>query len=232
MRRAQRLEIARLSRTVQVGEEELAGLEVMDADELATLRDQVAAALFDPDREAFERIAAITRAVPAAVSARLCQLVLPPVIAARATPLLDPRRAADLTRRIAPAYLADIAVALDPRSVSDVLAVLPADSVSDVARILADRGEWIVMADFVAHISVEALEATVEALEESEILCISAYLEALDRASLILGLLSDERVAALVGAAADDLGPVLAELVAALDDEQAARVASARERAS
>jgi hypothetical protein len=197
----EQLEIRRLARLVRVDPDELAGLGSLSAEDLRTLRGQVAAVLFDGDSDSWDKAVAVTGVVPAGLSAKLAQGALGPVMSARVTGRIDPAKAADVAAKLPPDFMADTAVNIDPRQTTDMIVALPPQTIADVGTVLADRGEWLVMADFVAAIGTDALRTTIDSLDEVAVLQIAVLLEDPERVDAVIGMLDDDRVAALRGAA-------------------------------
>ena len=65
-------ELQKLAHTLGVDVDRLDMLAGVPADELRTLRSQVAESLFQADKHYFTRVAALSKAVPGAVAAKTC----------------------------------------------------------------------------------------------------------------------------------------------------------------
>ena len=194
-------ELRKLAHTLDVAPERLAILAAVPAAELRTLRRQVGEAMFQADRPALVRIAALSKAVPPAVAAKLAQAVLPPLLAARTAELLEPHRAAQLVVRMPPAYLADVSLHMDAARAPEVVAAIPAERIGEVAAELARREEWVVIGSFVAQVTPPALAASVARFDGEQLLRIGFVLGDTSRLDEIGGLLSDEQVDSLLAAA-------------------------------
>jgi hypothetical protein len=223
----QTAELRKLAHALDVPPDRLAMLADVPAEDLRTLREQAGEALFQADRHYFTRIAALSKAVPTAVAAKLTEVALPPLLAARTAELLDPSRAAELVTRISPRYLADVSTHLDPARAADVIAAIPADRVAAVGRELARRAEWIVIGGFVAHVASPALAASVREFSGEQLLRVGFVLDDLSRLDDIGGILSDEQLDDLLAAAAaSSLWPELESLLDNLSDERVTRLAA------
>lgn len=219
------LELLRLARLLSVDPADVDGLLPIGAADLRSLRDQVAARLHRSGREAFERAATVAGMVPAGLAATLAQKGLGPVLSARTTAVTPPDKAADLAARMPPEFLADVAVAMDPQVADELLRRLPPDVIAGVGDVLAARGEWLAMADFVGSITDEALAATVRTLSDEAVLHVGRLLQDPARVDEVVGLLDDERLASLVATArARGLEEALEDLVGRLGEDQRARV--------
>jgi hypothetical protein len=189
------LELRRLARLLHTDVDALAGLEAMPVEDLRTLRGQIAAALFDHGADSWERAAAVSGVVPAGLAAKLAQGALGPVLAARVTSQVDVDRAVEISTRLPPEFMADTAINIDPRQVTDLVSHLPPATIADVGQVLAERGEWLVMADFVAAVDREALRATVDALDEHALLRTAVLLEDPGRIEEVVAMLDADRLA-------------------------------------
>ena len=216
-------ELMKLARLLGVPQERLSGLQGVDPAELRALRAQVGERLFAADREAFARVGLLARTIPAAISAKVAEKVLPPMLAARATESLSPEKAGELAGRLPATFLADVAQHLDPMRTADVVVGVPAAKIVEVAAELARRADWVTMGGFVGHLPASTLRATTSALDGAAMLQVWFVLDAKDRLDEIAAMLTDEQVAAMV-AAADGLAEQFADLVAHLGPEQRARL--------
>jgi hypothetical protein len=218
----------KLAHTLGVDPEQLSMLDGVPADDVRVLRRQVAEALFHADRHHFARIAALSKAVPAAVAAKLTEATLPPLLAARTAELLEPARAVEMVERLSDRYSADVAAAMDASRAADVVAAIPPGKVARVAAQLAAREEWVVMGGFVAHVNDAALRAAVAELDGNQLLRISFVLEDLARLDRIGEMLSDAQLDQMLVAAADHA--LWRELGDLLDNLAAERIARLAER--
>ena len=191
------LEVRRIARLVNVDPGELEALHAIGAEDLRVVRGQIVAKLFDEHTESWERAVAVTGVVPTGLAAKLSEKALGPVLSARVTGLLSPDKAVDVGSKLSPAFMADIAVNVDPRKVTDLVVAMPPQTIAAVARELAARGEWLVMADFVAAVTTPALRTTVDAVDDRAVLQIAPLLEDPERVRLVISLLDDERLAGL-----------------------------------
>jgi hypothetical protein len=207
-----RAEILKLARLLETAPERLAYLEKVPADEIRRLRERATEVLFDADRQHFQRVAKVAGLLPVHVVATLGQRVFGPLLCARIAALLDPGRAVDVAAKLPVSFRADVSVELDPRSARDVLVQMPAEQVAEVAHELARREEYVAMGRFVGNLSDDAIVATLDVLEDSELLRVLFVVETKDRLDHVVGLVPEERLASVVRASGD-VDPALAELV-------------------
>lgn len=219
-------EIQQLAHTLGVPPARLDALRDVPPADLRTLRFQVAEYLFRVDKHQFAQVAALAQAVPAPVAAKLAELVLPPLLAARTTELIKPQRALELVGRMSDSYLADVSAALDPSRCPEVIAQSPADRVATVGRELARREEWVVMGRFVTHVGSAALDAMISQLTGEQLLRIGFVLPDPSRLDEIVTLLSDAQLdAVLIAANERDLWRELDELLTNVTGLRRARLA-------
>lgn len=220
------VELRKLARALEVDEDRLAFLGTVPEQDLRTLRAQVGEAMFQADRPSLIRVAALSKAIPVAVAAKLSEAVLPPRIAARTSELLEPHRAAELVGRISAKYLADVSLYMDAARAPEVVAAVPAARVGEVAAELARREEWIVIGSFVAQVRDDAMRAAVARFDGEQLLRIGFVLDDVSRLDDIGGMLTDRQLDDLLVAAAKfSLWPELTELVANLSPARLAPLA-------
>lgn len=220
-------ELRKLAHALDVPTDRLDMVAELPADDLRTLRMQVSDALFEADRHAFARVAALSKAVPAAVAAKLTEAVMPPLIAARTAELLDPHRAAEMVGRLSEKYLAEVALRMDASRAPQVVEAIPPERVGAIARELARREEWVVIGGFVAQVTSRALAASVAEYDGEQLLRIAFVLDDVGRMDEIGELLTEGQIdELLVAAAREQLWTEFEELVAHLAPERVARLAS------
>jgi hypothetical protein len=219
-------ELRKLAHTLGVTPERLDSLSAIPADDLRTLRCQIAEALFQADRARFAKVAALSKAVPVAVAAKLTEHAFPPLLAARTAELVDPHRAGELVARLSDGYLADVSAAMDPARAREVVAAIPAERIAHVGAELARREEWVVIGGFIDHVSADALAATVRRFDGAQLLRIGFVLDDKCRLDDIAGLVTDAQLDALLAAArSDGLWMELDDLVTRLSPPRIARLA-------
>jgi hypothetical protein len=211
---ARRAEVVKLARLLNADAGELEPLEAVAAEDLRELRERVTELLFDGHMGAFRKAVHASGILPVGVSATIAERAFGPLLCARLAGLVGTQRAVDVARHLSPDFLADVAVHMDPRRASDVIGGVPAERVVEVAVRLAERGEHVVMGRFTGHLSTKALQRTLDALEDDDLLQIAFTLEeGLERAA---ALMPEGRMLEILRcAAAADLWP---EAFALLDD--------------
>ena len=220
-------ELRRLAHTLDVDPAALTMLEGVPLQDLRTLRAQIGEAMFQAGRPAFARVATLSKTVPGAVAAKLTEVALPPLLAARTAELLEPARAVDMVKRLSDGYLADVSAAMDPARAPDIVAAIPTERAATISAELARRGEWVVIGGFVSHVPPAALRASVAVYTGEQLLCIGFVLEDPATLDTITGLLSDAQVDDLLAAApAAGLWAELGDMVEHLSDEQLGRLAA------
>lgn len=218
-------EIEKLAHTLGVEPARLAGLAGVPAADLRILRSQIANALFEADKARFVKVAALSKAVPGAIAAKLTEHTMGPLLAARTAELIEPHRAVDLVARMSDGYLADVSAAMDASRAPEVIAQIPAARVAKIGTELARRREWVVIAGFVAQVSAAALTATVRVFDGEQLLRIGFVLDDKGRLDDVSQIVTDPQIdEMLVAAEAHGLWAELDDLLAHLTTERARRM--------
>jgi hypothetical protein len=218
-------ELDKLGHQLGVDASELDFLAGVDITDLRELRTRIGEALFQADRHHFTRMAALAKAVPVAVVAKITVLALPPLLAARTSELFEPKKAVELVLRLPEHYLADVSAAMDPSRSPDVVAAMPPETVSAVGVELAGRGEWVTMGAFVSYVNSPALRETVGRLDGEQLLRIGYVLDDESRLGEISDMLTDQQLDEMLAAAHEQqLWRELDDLLAKLDDDRAGRL--------
>jgi hypothetical protein len=220
-------ELRKLAHALGVEPERLTGLASVPASDLRILRGQIADALFEADRPRFAKVAALSKAIPVAVAARVTEHAFPPLLAARTAELVDPHRASELVARLSDNYLADVSAAMDPARAPEVIAGIPPDRIATVAAELARREEWVVIAGFVDQVTADALARTVRSFSGEQLLRIGFILDDKTKLDDIGALISDEQLDQIYLAAAEcGLWQELDDLIANLTGPRVERIAT------
>jgi hypothetical protein len=220
-------ELRKLAHTLDTDPARMEPFAGLPGDDIRTLRKQINEALFQADKHYFSRVATLARTVPTGVTAKITEVVLPPLIAARTAELIEPRKAAEMVGKISVDYMARVATYLDASRAPEVIAAIPTDKIAAVGAELAARKEWIVIGGFVSVVTPEALAASVAEYDGEALLRIGFVLEDLSRMDTIGSLLSETQIDQLLAAAPrSGLWVELRDLLAHLADERRARLAA------
>jgi hypothetical protein len=220
-------EIRKLAHLLGNRPTDLAFLSALTEADVRALRHRISDTLFEADRHLFTRVVAASRLLPVAVSVRITEFAMPPLVAARAAELLDAPRAVEMVSRMSDRYVADVAAAMDPERAPEVIRHLPPHRVGVVAAELARREEWVVMSGYVALVSPAALRAAVSVLDGGQLLQIGYVLDDTSRLDEIAALLTDRQLDGMLGAAAErSQWTELDGLLGHLDDSRRGRLAA------
>ena len=224
-----RAEQVRLARTLGVEPTELEFLMGASEADLRALREAVAEQLFARDRRHFEGMVKLAKRLPAPLAATLAQRALGPRLAAGAANVLPPEMAKDMIKRLPAPFLADVAGHADVRRIAPLLAKVPPETTREIARLLAQRGEWVVMGAFVSHLNKQSLEAAISVLDAEALLRTGFVIE--DKPKVVdatVRMLSDQRLNDYARQAVElDLLPEALDLAGHLTRRQVKRLAQA-----
>ncbi|MEC3917727.1 hypothetical protein [Nocardia sp. CDC160] len=165
-------------------------------------RERVTDRLFDRDTKRLKGIAAASKIVPVALSAKMAERAFGPVLCAAVASAVEPQRAVEIAKNLSPAFLAECAVQLDPRRTADIIAAVPPTMVTDVARELLSRGDHITMGRFVHVVPEPALRAAAPVMSDPDLLRIGFLLEDKSAIDNVLHIVAD-RVAGIIRSAYD-----------------------------
>lgn len=221
MSRAEAEKVARL-----LGEEELAFLRELPAEDVRRFRELAGAALHDGAPEMLDRIAAATKLVPAGVAAAISQKALGPRLAAAVAGRLEAGRAADIIAKLPVSFTAESCAHLDPRRIAAIVDRLDEGLVVRIAVALAERADHLTMGRFVGHMRDQVLGRILEQVGDTDVLRAGFYVDQPERLPRILELMGDERLASVVrAAAADGLWEEALAVAASVGGEQRLRIA-------
>ena len=211
-------EILKLARLLERQPQSLEYLTELPTADLRRLREQVTDVLFDANHKTLTRLAAASKLLPATLTAAIAQRAFGPLLAARIAGLLEPARAVEVAAKLPPKFLADVAVELDPRRASDVIARIPPAQIKAVAAELVLRHEYVAMGRFVGHLPEQSVRASLEVIDDADLLRLGFVLEQKESLGSLVGLLSEKRLDGLIDAAAEhDLWAEALDLLNHLD---------------
>jgi hypothetical protein len=223
-----RSEILKLARLLERDPESLSYLGEVPADDIRAVRELATERIYDAGGGAISTLARASKLIPPALTASLATRTFGPVLSARVAGELDPGRAVEVASKLPSPFLADIAVELDPRRASAVIGRLPAALVGLVAAELIGRDEYVTMGRLVGHIAPDALDASLTAMTDSDLLAVAFVIE--DKSALdgLIDKLGLERLEGVLMTAADEgLWPEALDLFANLSDARRSAIADA-----
>lgn len=219
------LEITKLAHEMHVDESELAFLATTSPDDLRDLRGIVSHAMFSRHESRVKGLAAVSKKLPAAVTAKITEIAMGPMLSARVAAVMDPADAAKLAGHLKPEFLAELSVHLDPSRVEGIIAKLDSALVVEVGRRLLSEGHLLTLARFTGVVRPETSLEVVDGASGAEILQLALFIDEPSVVDPILAGLSDETVAEIAAATAEH-GEAADALLAALHEDSRARIAS------
>lgn len=221
-----RAETQKLARLLHAGESELAFVAELPPGAVREFRGLATDHLHSASAEAMRIVAAAARVLPGAVVALIAQRAFGPLLTARAAASVDPGKAREVVRRLPAEFVADVAVHIDPRRVAGLLRDIEVPTVVAVGRILAARGEYVSMGQFLSYLPAQALAASIEVLPPEVILRTAFVLEDKARVDETIALLGPARLQAVIACAArEHLWPEALDLLGHLSEARRAPIA-------
>ncbi|MGH3353335.1 MAG: hypothetical protein ACRDPS_21920 [Nocardioides sp.] len=219
------LEITKLAHEMHVDETELAFLATTSPDDLRDLRGIVSHAMFSRHESRVKGLAAVSKKLPAAVTAKITEIAMGPMLSARVAAVMDPADAAKLAGHLKPEFLSELSVHLDPSRVEGIIARLDEALVVDVGRRLLADGHLLTLARFTGVVGPDVSLQVMDGASGSEIIQVALFLDEPSVLDPMLAGLSDETLGEVVAAAGDHEEPFEA-LLATLEEDSRTRIAS------
>ena len=225
---AARAETIKLARELSADPEDLAFLRSASEDDLRALRATISRSLFAAHEHKLRRLAAMSKMIPVALSAKITEATLPPMLCGRTAGFLDPPIAAKLSSHFKPEFLAEVSCYLDPERSAKIIPALPDDLILDVARVLLDRNEYIVLARFVSVVREDLAGKVVAMASGAQLLEASFYAEDRTRIDALLSYVSDDVLVDVIRAADKlDLFDEAVSLIVFIGPDSLARLSDA-----
>jgi hypothetical protein len=220
-----RAETTKLARLLDISDPaELHFLAELPPEAIRAFRERVTDLLFDRDAKRLQRVAAASKLVPTAISAKAAERAFGPVLCAAVAGSVEPSRAVSIAQALPARFLAETAVQLDPRRTAEVIAQVPPRMVADVARELIARGDHVTMGRFVGAVPESALRAALPVAGDGDLLRIGFVLEDKSSMDTLLGIVEDRIPGVIRAAYADDLWAEAIDLLATVDPGNRARI--------
>lgn len=205
---ALRAEVTKLARLLGVDDSKIDFLIAEDVATLRKLRAACTTALFSGDAKLFQRLAASTKLMPAALTAVIAKAAMGPMLCARVSGLVDAEKAVAISKHLPVPFLTAVTMELDPRSAGPMLKKMPLDIILAVSREMVARKEFVTMARFVDDLPDTAIRAVTEMLSDADILRVGAFVESHQRLDELIAMLSDARMRGTLRAAAGEPEPL------------------------
>lgn len=225
---AARAETIKLARELSTEPDQLAFLHRVDPEQLRELRGTISAALFAAHEPKLRRLAAMSKLIPPALAAKITVATLPPMLCGRTAGFLEPPIAARLASHFPPEFLAEVSRFIDPVRTSRIIPALPDELILRVARVLLDRGEYIVLARFVAVVREDLAGQVIAMADGAQLLEASFYAEDRARIDPLMAYVADSVLTDVIRAADElDLFDEAISLLTFLGPDSLARLSQA-----
>lgn len=212
---AQRAEIIKLARLAHVADDSLVWLGRLEAPVIRALREEVAASMFDADRQRFHNMATASRLIPIPILVLIIEKFVGPLLCAKVCGLVPPARAIEIAEKLQLPFLVDACIHLDPKSAQELVAGFPVPLIVDIARELARRGEYVTMGRFLDLIALDAIRPVVDAIsDDAQLLHIAFFAESTQRLGDIIERIAPQRLVEIVGHAANGSADLWGEALA------------------
>lgn len=222
---ATRIEITKLAHAIGVPEDELTFLASSTPGDVRDLRDLASAAIFRRNESRVKRLAAGSRTFPAAVSAKIAQMALGPLLSARVAAALDPKDAAKLAKQLDVDFLAELAASLDPDRAAPILQQLPDDLLLSVGRKILAAGDHPTLGRFFSVVPTEVAVQIATSGSPRDVLQVALFADDPSALDAVVRALSDEVLGQIVVASTDGgLYDAAVSLLLTLSQDSADRI--------
>lgn len=199
-------EITKLARLLNVEDpHDLDFLLVLPPESLRTFRERVTDRLFDADAARLKRVAAASKLVPVAISAKAARYAFGPLLCASIAGMLEPSRGVAIAEQLPAPFLTETSVQLDPRRAASLLSAMPARVVAEVAKHLVQRDDHITMGRFVGVLPDPSLRAAEPVMGDADLLRIGFLLEDKSRLDNLIEIIGDRLPGIIRAAHENDL---------------------------
>ncbi|MGB9223105.1 hypothetical protein [Mycobacterium sp.] len=218
-------EITKLARLLDVDDaRELDFLLGLPLASLRAFRERVTDRLFDADAARLKRVAAASKLVPVAISAKAARHAFGPLLCASIAGMMEPSRGVAIAEQLPAPFLAETSVQLDPRRAASLIGAMPAKVVAEVAKRLLESDEHITMGRFVGVLPDESLRAAAPVMEDADLLRIGFLLEEKSHLDNLVEILADRLPGIVRSAHEKDLWAEAIDLFDSVGPDNKARI--------
>ncbi|MEV6280063.1 hypothetical protein [Nocardia sp. NPDC051832] len=198
-----RAETTKLARLLDVSDPaRLEFLSGLSPAAIRAFRERATDLLFDRDAQRLQRVAAASKLVPTAISAKAAERAFGPVLCAAVAGSVEPAQAISIAKALPAQFLAETAVQLDPRRTAAVIAEVPPRLVAAVAKELFACGDHVTMGRFVGVVPEASMRAALPEASDADLLRIGFLLEDKSTMDTLLGIVED-RIPGVIRAAGE-----------------------------
>ncbi|MGB6058485.1 MAG: hypothetical protein WBF71_09485, partial [Microthrixaceae bacterium] len=202
-------------------------LEGIDAGSLRALHNQMVDVLFDTSGSSLVSLQAAAKFLPPAITAKIAEKALGPVLCGRVAGSVDPALAVSIAKRLPTSFLADVAGHVHPNQIEAILSQLPIEHVDAAAAVLVERGDVVALGHFSSIVADSTLNKVIRALGSSALLDVAPFIEPVDKTSHLIGLIDDAGLLAIMTRAdSDGRWADAFDFVDRLDDATRKRIAT------
>ncbi len=222
-----RAQIIRIAHLLEVDNSELDFLEGMDSGALRELHSQIVEVLFDTTDIKLGSLQAAAKILPPAITAKVAEKALGPVLCGRIAGSVDPPLAVSIAKRLPSEFLADVARHVHPNQIEAIISQLPISQVDRAATVLVERGDLVALGHFSGIVKDPTLKNVISSLDGSGLLDVAPFIEPKERISHLLALIDDSRLLDILRCAdRDDRWVDAFDLVDRLDVSVRKRIAT------
>lgn len=191
---------------------------------LRAFRERVTDRLFDADATRLKRVAAASKLVPVAISAKAARHAFGPLLCASLAGMMEPSRGVAIAEQLPAPFLAETSVQLDPRRAASLISAMPARVVAEVAKDLLQRDDHITMGRFVGVLPEKSLRAAAPVMGDADLLRIGFLLEEKSRLDNLVEIVGDRLPGIVRAAHENDLWAQAIDLFDSVGPENKARI--------
>lgn len=217
---AHEAELEKLARLLQADRAALDFLGDQSVERLRRIREGLTDALFEEFRPTFAGFAKMASILPLGISARISRSVLGPVLSGRIAGEMPAERAVAMAERLSDEFLADVCVQMEPKRAQPIIRSFPVERSVAITRLLLERGEYIVMGQFVDVLPRATLLAAADVIASPlALLRIAFFVESREQLACVIAHLSRARRAEVIHAAAEHaLWPEVIDTLERIDE--------------
>ncbi|WP_194818552.1 hypothetical protein [Nocardia sp. XZ_19_385] len=220
-----RAETTKLARLLDVSDPvQLEFLSGLSPAAIRAFRERATDLLFDRDAQRLQRVAAASKLVPTAISAKAAERAFGPVLCAAVAGSVEPAQAVSIAKALPAKFLAETAVQLDPRRTAAVIAEVPPRLVAQVAKELFARGDHVTMGRFVGVVPEASMRAALPEASDADLLRIGFLLEDKSSMDTLLGIVEDRIPGVIRAACEQDLWAEAIDLLDTVDQANRAKI--------
>ncbi len=216
----------KLAHLLNIDKDELSFLDQLEEKELERLRLSIINKIETDQGDIWEKLARVSKFVPAFITGKIAQLVMGPQVCANVSQHMDIKEALKVLKHLSISFLAEVSEYLIPHKSADLINAIPQKMVRKVMNQLLQNEKFYTVASFVDVLDLsKVVELSNDIKSDDDLLVIASFVENKDCLASIVQNLKDQRISKLIKRAFEtERADEIVDILKSMNDSQLRRI--------